>query len=178
MKKIYIIIGIVAILIIVLTWHKEPTQEVAPVTSSYKNVTFDIDGNNVSLKNGPAEIANIQDSASATTINYFGNEATGDLNGDGLPDTAFLVTKTTGGSGTFYYAVVALKTADGYKGTNAFFIGDRIAPQANNINESARELYINYAERKPSEPMTAKPSVGATKILIVTPDGKLQGLMQ
>ena len=90
---------------------------------------------------------------------------------------AFLVTQETGGSGIFYYAVVALKTANGYKTTNAFFIGDRIAPQTTEINTSAKELYVNFAERKPGEPMTAQPSQGATLYLKVTPAGVLEGLM-
>jgi len=99
------------------------------------------------------------------------------LNGDGLQDVAFLVSQETGGSGIFYYAVVALKTATGYKTTNAFFIGDRIAPQTTEINTSARELYVNFAERKVGEPMTAQPSQGATLYLKVTPAGVLEGLM-
>jgi len=117
-------------------------------------------------------------SASMVTTRYFGNEAVGDLNGDGLADTAFLVSQDSGGSGLFYYVVVALKTPTGYKTTNAFLIGDRIAPQTTEINRSAHELYVNFAERKPGEPMTARPSQGATLALKVTPAGVLEGLMK
>ena len=36
------------------------------------------------------------------TTRVFGNEATGDLDGDGKPDTAFLLTQETGGTGVFF----------------------------------------------------------------------------
>ena len=143
-----------------------------------KNATYVIASSSVTLTNGVSVTEAAPGSASKITTRYFGNDATGDLNGDGLPDTAFLITQDTGGSGLFYYAVVAMKTTTGYKMTNAFLIGDRIAPQSTEINSSAMELRVNYAERKPGEPMTAQPSQGATLFLKVTPDGVLNGLMQ
>jgi len=109
---------------------------------------------------------------------YFGNEARGDLNGDGLEDVAFLVTENGVGSGIFYYVIVALQTPTGYKRTNPFFVGGRIAPQSTEIHSDSRELHVNFAERKDSEPMTTPPSVGAVLLLRVTPDGVLEGLMK
>lgn len=141
-----------------------------------KNISFEIEGVLITLKKGEAETETAPGSASKTVTRYFGNEAAGDLNGDGREDTAFLVTQTGGGSGLFYYAVAVLKTTDGYKTTNAFLIGDRIAPQSTNI--SGAKLLVNYAERKPSEPMSAQPSVGVTKVLSVTFDGKLTDGME
>lgn len=138
-----------------------------------KNTTFTIDGKSVTLVNGVSEIPTAPGSASKIITRYFGNDATGDLTGDGLPDTAFLVTQDTGGSGIFYYVVVAIQTTSDYKNTNAFFIGDRIAPQSTYIPAGSQELQVNYAERKPGEPMTAQPSVGTTLFLKVTPAGVL-----
>ena len=66
--------------------------------------------------------------------------------------------------------MVALKTATGYSGTNAVLLGDRIAPQTTRIVDGLIE--VNYADRAPGEPMTARPSVGVTKRLRVT-DGRL-----
>ena len=143
-----------------------------------KNATYVIEGKEFTLTNGISETQAAPGSASKIITRYFGNEATGDLNFDGLPDKAYLLVQSGGGSGLFYYAVVALKTADGYKLTNTFFIGDRIAPQPTEINTSAHELYINYAERRAGETMTAQPSSGAVKILKVTSEGILNGLMQ
>jgi hypothetical protein len=90
----------------------------------------------------------------------------------------FLITQSTGGTGTFYYAAVAYRTPTGYKLTNTFFVGDRIAPQSTEIKEDSKEIHINFAERKKGEPMTAEPSVGVTLLLKVTPEGVLEGLMK
>ncbi len=105
-----------------------------------------------------------------STVRYFGNEASGDLNGDGIPDVGFIVSQDSGGSGTFYYAVAALKKASGYIGTNAIFLGDRIAPQTTEIK--GQQLIVNYADRAVGEPFTTKPSFGKSKYLIIH-DGSL-----
>lgn len=145
-----------------------------------KNSTFTVNGKSVTLTNGISDLMEITGDGLMikTTTKYFGNEARGDLNNDGLQDMAFLITQDTGGSGIFYYVVVAMQQASGYKTTNAFLIGDRIAPQSTEIQSDSRELRVNYAERNQDEPMTAEPSVGATKLLKVTRDGVLEGLMK
>jgi hypothetical protein len=104
-------------------------------------------------------------SASKITTRYFGNEATGDLNGDGLEDMGFLVTQSGGGSGTFYYAVAILQRKTGNEGTNAVLLGDRIAPQSTELRNG--ELIVNFADRRPGEAMTTPPSVGVSKRLKV-----------
>jgi hypothetical protein len=96
---------------------------------------------------------------------YFGNETRGDFNGDGTEDVAYLLTASGGGSGTFYYVVAALKTDTGYIGTNAIFLGDRIAPQTTEFRDG--KIIVNYAERKMDEPMTVPPSIGVSKYLEV-----------
>jgi len=163
-------------------WVKHGNPSSLPPISgcefNLKNASFTIDGQMVTLINGVSEIEAAPGSASKITTRYFGNEAKGDLTGDGLEDIAFLVTQDGGGSGLFYYAVVAIKTADGYKTTSAFLIGDRIAPQTTEIRADSRELYVNFAERNPGEPMTTQPSLGVTLFLKVTSDGILEGLMQ
>jgi len=53
--------------------------------ASLKDATYLIDGQPVTLVNGLSKIS-IPNSASRQVTRYFGNEATGDLNGDGLPD--------------------------------------------------------------------------------------------
>jgi len=170
--KITALIVIVFVLIAgAILWYTKnapaPSVKTAssPLPADYKNGTYNINGTDVALANGYAETEAAPGSASKLVTQYFGNEATADLDGDGLPDTAFLLTQSGGGSGTFYYVAAALKTPNGYKGTNAVFLGDRIAPQATEIQNG--EIIVNYADRKPGEPMTARPSVGVSKYLRV-----------
>ncbi len=116
--------------------------------------SFKISGEPVYLVNGVYEKELAPGSASKMVVAYFGNEVTGDFNQDGITDSAFLVTQTTGGSGTFFYLATAL-------GGEAVFIGDRIAPQTTEY--SNEQIIVNYADRKEGEPMTANPSVGVSK---------------
>ena len=101
---------------------------------------------------------------------YFGNESRGDINGDGIDDIAFILTQSPGGSGTFYYVAAAIKTETGYRGTNAVFIGDRIAPQTTVVRDN--QVEVNFADRKPEESMSAKPSMGKT-LYVKMVDNKL-----
>jgi hypothetical protein len=138
--------------------------------ASHKDVSYEIEDRRITLVNGLSDIPAAPGSASKITTRYFGNEAVGDLNGDGTPDIAFLVTQNSGGSGTLFYVVAALKSGDGYIGTNGVLLGDRIAPQATEFRDGS--LSVNYADRKAGEPMTTAPSVGVSKYLKVV-DNKL-----
>lgn len=163
--------------------HEEPDvsifdQQPKVYTFDPKNATYIIDGQSVALINGVSEVSSAPGSATKTTTRYFGNEAYGDVDGDDDNDAAFLITQDSGGTGLFYYVVVALRTPTGYKLTNTFLVGDRISPQSTEIKEDSKELHVNFAERKKGEPMTAEPSVGATLLLKVTPEGVLEGLMK
>lgn len=143
---------------------------------SYREVTFRMSGESVQLANGEARTEMTMGSASESLVRYFGNDATGDLNGDGMPDAAFLITQETGGSGTFFYAVGAIQNAAGrYHGTDAVLIGDRIAPQSMEIRDGL--LVVNYADRAWGEPMSARPSVGQTLYLKLDPQSLQFGEM-
>ncbi len=124
-----------------------------------KNCTYNVEGKEIKLVNGKAELEIVPGSASKDVFQYFGNEARGDFNNDGFEDVAFLLTENSGGSGTFYYAVAALGGKDKCIGTNAILLGDRIAPQTTEFNGS---IIVNYAKRPENQPMTTQPSIGAT----------------
>ncbi len=106
----------------------------------------------------------------------FGQKVSGDLNKDGKSDNAYIYTQSPGGSGTFFYVTAELATSANVGATNAttqtnsILLGDRIAPQ--NINIVNGKIVVNYADRKATEPMTTRPSVGVTKYLVVE-NGKL-----
>ena len=170
MKNHIIITLIVGIVVVfsVLMWPgkaETPTRPPAAAANAYLNATYSIDGNQVTLVDGSSTVPSAPGSASQTVTRYFGNEATGDLNGDGKPDVAFILTQSGGGSGTFYYVAAALQSATGYQGTNAILLGDRIAPQTTAI--TGGKIVVNSADRAAGEPMTAQPSVGVSKYFTV-----------
>jgi hypothetical protein len=119
----------------------------------------------VVLKNGLSTSEDVPGSSTPMVTRYYGKEAYGDLNGDGKADVAFLLSQEMDGSGTFFYVVVSIQTDDGYKGTNAVFLSDRIAPQSITIKNGM--LMVNYADRNPGDPFTAALCVGETKYLQV-----------
>lgn len=137
-------------------------------TGDYKNISYSIDGHNVRLVHGVAEKEAAPGSASKVVTRYFGNELVTDLNGDGREDVVFLLTQASGGSGTFYYAVAALNTPGGYIGSDGYLLGDRIAPQSTNVSQNPNQkgvVVVNYADRAPGEPMSARPSIGKSAYL-------------
>ncbi|MFZ3043816.1 MAG: hypothetical protein WA058_01770 [Minisyncoccia bacterium] len=136
--------------------------------AEYKNAEYVINGQRVKLVDGVAETEAAPGSASKIVTRYFGNEVKTDLDGDGREDIAFILTQEGGGSGTFYYAVAARNTDTGYIGSDGYLLGDRIAPQSTNLSQNPKQKYVvvfNYADRAPSEPMTARPSVGKSAYL-------------
>lgn len=173
-RKFFVMRGLWLLIVVVLAggffifnnYIYTEKQGSAGFQAGFRDIAYTIDGNPVMLVGGYAEQESAPGSSSKTITRYFGNEAEGDLNGDGISDIAFLLTQETGGSGTFYYVVAALKTDTGYQGTNAVFLGDRIAPQTTEIRDG--EVVVNYATRKPDEPMVAVPSVGVSKYLKVS----------
>jgi hypothetical protein len=130
-----------------------------------RSATYLIEGQAVTLKNGQAEQTTTPGAMAKTTTKIFEANTTGDFNGDGLEDTLVILTQENAGSGIFYYVATALQTKNGYKGTNAILLGDRIAPQPSQFQD--KTIIVNYAERKPNEPMTTQPSVGVSRWFIV-----------
>lgn len=132
----------------------------APVLRSYKNAMYRIEGVDTTLVDGVSEVSAVPGSAEVITTTYFGNEAKTDLNGDGKEDVVFLLTHATGGTGLFYYVVAALSTEDGYKGSEAYFLGDRIAPQT--TQAKGTEVIVNYVDRKEGATFAEPPTEGKT----------------
>lgn len=169
MKKTLIIFAVVLIVIIaafILLGQKKETEILG--SEDYQGISYEVGG--IKTKLGGAGVEAAPGSAAKIVTNYFGNETKGDINNDGAEDVGFFITQTTGGSGTFYYAVAAIKKGESYEGTNAIFLGDRIAPQTMEIRNGI--LIVNYADRRAGDPMTTSPSVGKSKYLAVE-SGKL-----
>lgn len=167
MKKVYwsalVSLSILAVYFVVLS-RTGLESEVTKAPNDFKNTTYLVDGEAVALVDGVSEVQ-IADSTSKIVTLYFGNEIYKDINGDGLEDVVFLLTQETGGSGVFYYAAPALKTEDGYVGSQALFLGDRIAPQTTESGPG-RQVIINYMDRAFGESFDIPPSVGKSLYLL------------
>ena len=165
MKKTLAAIFVVLIVVVIGVCASLHNGKIVPaqvLVKDYKDTAYVIASSTVDLTDGYSEVPAAPGSASKIITKYFGNEARGDLNGDGVEDVAFLLTQETGGSGTFYYIVAALGDKNGgYTGTNGIFLGDRIAPQTTEIKNG--EITVNYAERKTGAPMTSQPNIGVSK---------------
>ena len=129
------------------------------------NATYVVDGQSIKLTNGGASMEVAPGSAAKITTMVFGTPVGGDLNGDGKEDAAVVLVQNPGGSGTFYYVAAAINRGNATQGTNAISFGDRVAPQTLEINNG--KIIMNYADRKPGEPMTVQPSVGVSRYFTV-----------
>lgn len=134
--------------------EKQASQPIDNNTNiSYRDIEYTIDG-------GPTIIGN--------QLQYFGNELVTDINDDGWDDVVFLVTYSPGGSGTFFYAVAALKTAGGFVGSEGYLLGDRISPQTIELSQNPDHdnvIVVNYADRAADESMVTPPSIGKSVYL-------------
>ncbi len=169
-KGILWTLGIIVILVIgffALNSYIYNEKQGGPITD-YKDATYSINGELVTLVDGVSEMEVAPGSASKITTRYFGNEFATDLNNDGREDIVFLLTQEGGGSGTFFYAVGALNTESGYRGSDGYLLGDRIAPQNTQLSPNPKHknvVVVNYADREINEPMTTAPSVGKSAYL-------------
>lgn len=175
MKKKIISVVLAVFVVLGGVWYLTHRGSVVSQTAGYIDGTYRIEGQSVTLVNGHAESSTAPGSATKVVTQYFGNEATGDLNGDGVPDIAFILTQNTGGSGTFFYVVAAVKTTTGYAGTDAMLIGDRIAPQTTEITDG--KLIVNYADRAVGESFAVPPSQGKSLVLKLDPTTLLFGIV-
>ena len=156
---VLLIVTLGLISIIAYAYQSSQKRAVLPITTSpqtVKNLSYIIDGTTYTLIDGKN---------AAGTVQLFGEPVYGDLNSDGdSTDAAVLLTYNPGGSGTFYYATLALKTNGEYRVTNTLLLGDRIAPQTVEIHEG--RAVFNYAERKATDPMTTQPSIGKSAMIL------------
>jgi heat shock protein HslJ len=145
-----------------------PAAPAAAARADYKNLEYSIGGRSVRLVDGVAEAPAAPGSASLIVTRYFGNEARGDLDGDGREDVAFLLTQEPGGSGTFFYVVAALDLPSGFRGTEATLLGDRISPQSTELRSDGT-IVVSYADRAPGESFATPPSVAKSISLKLSP---------
>ena len=156
------IIALIIIFIGMSYWVYQSIINKPPKTTPL-NTTYTINGEDFTLLDGKIEKEIVLGAASKIKINVFEANTQGDINNNGLDDTVILLTYNAGGSGTFFYVALALQEEEGYKGTNAVLIGDRITPQTTNIVNGT--LIVNYTDRYPWESFSTEPSIDKSKHL-------------
>ena len=97
------------------------------------DLTITIDTQEFAMSDGVVVIPPSPGSETANTLRLIGapvmgdsdvgDSDVGDSDGDGNPDAALLVQHDPGGSGTFYYAVVAINDGGSYRASNALLLG-------------------------------------------------------
>jgi len=134
------------------------------------NATYIIEKDSYTLINGKSKKGIILGLATKSKTMTWGKSAIGDLNSDGADDAALVLVHDPRDNGTFFYVTAALKNPETGQaiGTNAVLLGDRVAPQYISVYRGKVEL--NYTDRFPWEPFSARPSVGKTKILEIEND--------
>jgi len=145
----------------------------ARAAKSPESASYLIDGRVVRLRDGKHDELAAPASASHRTTEVWGAPVRADLDGDGDQDAVVILATEQGGSGTFYYVAVAELDRGAYTGSGGALLGDRIVPQRVTFADGV--VTVDYAERRPGEPMSAPPSVTASKHFVYR-DGVLQPL--
>jgi hypothetical protein len=145
----------------------------AGAATTPESASYRIDGRVIALQNGKHDEPVAPGSAARNTATVWGKPVVADLDGDGDQDAVMIIATQPGGSGTFYYVAVAELDGGAYTGSAGVLLGDRIAPQSVTFADGV--VTVDYAERKPGEPMSVPPSV-ATRKRFVYRSGVLQPL--
>ncbi len=164
-KNFYFIFILIAILVLIyglfaIDYKKPIGVDFGSGASDPLNAVFLLDGRAIKLKDRFFESEISPGSNLKMRVSVFGQPIYGDLNRDGYEDALIVLTVDMGGSGTFYYVTVALNSSDGWRGTNAILLGDRISPQTSQIENNL--AIVNYVTRKEGDPMTAVVSEGVS----------------
>ena len=86
-----------------------------------------------------------------------GEPAYGDLDGDGDEDALVWLARQSGGSGSFFYLAAAVGEHREFRGTNAAFVGDRIAPGALKVENGI--AVAEFRDRGPGAAMASEPTI-------------------
>lgn len=175
MKKtiiLLVILGGIALLYFANTRQTEITRNTDPVNENGSirpdpsNATFTFEDGQITLSGGTAT-KNIEGSSLLTEeISLWGELITyGDINDDKRSDTAVIITRSGGVSGFFIYVAPFLSTSGSYKGGNAVFLGDRIAPRDISIDDGV--ITVEYLDRAEGEPLAADATVPTTKQFVI-----------
>lgn len=143
--------------------------EVVPVSAEVeegiKNATYRIEGEEITLVDGSAEVEAAPGSATKIVTQTTDFMAEGDLQqGTGATlDGAVVLIQDPGGSGTFYYVGGTVQQPDGtYMAIlDTHLLGDRVVIK--DLKIEGRMIYVTYLERDEQASMADVPTVEVTK---------------
>jgi heat shock protein HslJ len=121
-----------------------------------ENATYTIESEAVALQDGSFSKQAAPGSATMTSVSIYGNPVYGDIDGDEDDDAVLILVRDPGGSGTFYYSAIAVNTGDGYIGTDAILLGDRITPQSVRIEDGRAK--VDFMTRNVDESFAVEPT--------------------
>jgi hypothetical protein len=101
-----------------------------------------------------------EDAARRVGVFFLPEYAVGDLDGDGAPDAAVLLSTSAGGSGSFQDLAVVLNHEGVPENAAIFFLGDRVPVDRIRIVDG--EIQLDLTMHGPADPMCC-PSVEATR---------------
>jgi hypothetical protein len=139
-----------------LDWHRAANDKIlvaAQPAADYANATYRIGNEEVKLVNGERSVPAAPGSATQRVTRVVGKPVFGKLGSKSA--AAVWLVDDPGGSGTFYYVGVSVASVTG-RSINAVLLGDRIRPQR--IAFRGDQIVATYMDRKPDEPMFAKPT--------------------
>lgn len=143
----------------------EPPQALNPGFDA----TYIIAGQPVTLVGGEAAEPTAPGAAAMIVTRHFGNALRHDIDGDGHLDVVFVLARSAGGSGTWFYVVAALDRPEGWLGSHGMLLGDRIAPQSIEPGPG-QHVIVNFADRAPGEPFSTPPSQAKSLRLRFNPE--------
>jgi len=165
MKKLLILVIILALAGTLIYLFQDKFVSSEPDTSENEtgpdpsSATFIFDESSVTLSDGKNDEEDENGFLAETRL--LEDRASGDLNGDGREDTAVVLARSGGASGVFIYIAGFVSGPVSYKGTNAIFVGDRIAPESISIKGGV--VSLTYLDRGEDEPFSAEPTIERTK---------------
>ncbi|MDP4009017.1 MAG: hypothetical protein Q8P71_01145 [bacterium] len=125
------------------------------------NATFIFEDGPITLSGGKATQTVSPDSGFLEEISLTKVQDLGDINEDNRDDAVVLIERIGGGSGQFFYIAAFVSSGSSFKGTNAFYVGDRISPQSVDVSNGI--ITLKYLDRSAEEPFAASPTIPASK---------------
>jgi hypothetical protein len=147
MKKVLILI-LIALGVWYLFFEKN-TVEIGPENTTNQGANFKPDPSHASFSGVEGDFSLLE------------RKAYGDLNSDQKNDVVVLLSESGGGSGVFIYVAAYVSGPVNYRGTNAVFLGDRVAPEDLSISNGI--VTVKYLDRREDEPFAAEPTIPASK---------------